>query len=176
MSEEYRPTQKMQGPGSGPSQPTPQAAGEYHPTMPMSERQQFGPAQASYPGAKTEVLRSKGPMALAWLAIIDGPHMGHIFRLHPDATVIGRDPGCDVVVDDAAASRQHAKIRAVEGESKQPRFVLHDLATENGTLVNDQEIAKYELEDGDYIKIGRTELVFKQVLPRKQVTSSAQGE
>jgi pSer/pThr/pTyr-binding forkhead associated (FHA) protein len=136
----------------------------------MGSAQQFNQAQAGYLGAKTEVLGHQGPLTLAWLVIVEGPHRGHIFRLHPDATVIGRDPGCDFVVDDSAVSRQHAKIRVVEGENDRSCFVLHDLATENGTRVDDQEIAKHELEDGDYIQLGRTELVFKQVLPKNKDT------
>lgn len=169
MSDEYQPTRKMQGPGGEPewSQYEPDRQGpQYQPTIQSSQMQGYGPPQAGYPGASTEVLRPTGTMALAWLVIVEGPHTGHIFHLHPSATLIGRDTSCDIVLDDSAVSRQHAKIRVVE-EDKQTKFVLHDLATENGTLVNDEEIVRHDLEDGDYIKVGRTELVFKQVLPKK---------
>ena len=178
MSDEYRPTQNMSGSGAGPSWSNAQASQpkrEYNPTVQMGggqggqgQGQQFGVPQSGYPGAKTEVLRQKGPVSLAWLVIVEGPYMGHIFRLHPDATVIGRDPSCDVVLDDSSVSRQHVKIRVDEGEDKQPHFILHDLATENGTFVNGEEAFKQALVDGDYVKIGRTELVFKQVFPKKK--------
>jgi pSer/pThr/pTyr-binding forkhead associated (FHA) protein len=98
----------------------------------------------------------------------EGIHAGHIFRLLPDDTLVGRDPYCDIVVDDPAVSRQHAKVRVVEREDKQKAFVIHDLATENGTFVNGEEIAKHELDDGDIILVGETELVFKQVRQQAQ--------
>jgi pSer/pThr/pTyr-binding forkhead associated (FHA) protein len=103
------------------------------------------------------------PPTFAWLVVVEGAHSGHIFRLHPDATLIGRDPGCDIVLDDTAASRQHAKARVVEGENKEKVFVIQDLATENGTFINGKEIVKRELSDGDRILIGHTKLVFKQI-------------
>jgi hypothetical protein len=73
----------------------------------------------------------------------------------PEAT-IGRLPECDVVVDDAGASRQHARIRRTEGG-----FVLVDLGSTNGTLVNDAPIQEHVLEHGDRITIGETVLEFR---------------
>lgn len=165
MAGEYKPTRKMQQSGGWYEQEPVSSGGQpqYRPTVPMGERGpgQYGPSVQ--PGvAKTERLRVEPP-TFAWLVIVEGAHAGHIFRLHPDATLIGRDPGCDIVLDDTAASRQHAKVRVVEGDDKQKTFVLHDLATENGTFVNDEEIVKHELSDGDRILIGRTQLVFKQI-------------
>lgn len=144
MANEYKPTRRVEVPGGG-----------YEPD-------QYGSPAFQSGTAKTERLQVEPP-TFAWLVIIEGVHAGHIFRLHSDATLIGRDPSCDIVLDDTATSRQHAKIRTVEGEDKQKMFVLHDLATENGTFVNDEEIVKHELSDGDRILIGRTKLVFKQV-------------
>jgi len=69
---------------------------------------------------------------------------------------IGRLPECDVVVDDAGASRQHARIRRTEGG-----FVLTDLGSTNGTMVNGQPIQEHVLEHGDRITIGETELEFR---------------
>jgi len=144
MASEYKPTRRVEIP-----------AAEYEPGG-------YGPPAVQPGMVKTERLRVEPP-TFAWLVIVGGVHAGHIFRLLPEVTLIGRDPSCDIVLDDTAASRHHAKIRMVEGEDTQKVFVLHDLATENGTLVNDEEIVKYELNDGDRILIGQTKLVFKQV-------------
>ena len=165
MADEYKPTRKIEQPGGGYE---PEGVSgrqpEYHPTIPMSDKRPdrygYGPSQAGM--AKTERLQVEPP-TFAWLVIVEGPHAGRIFRLHPDVTLIGRDPSCDIVLDDTAVSRHHAKVRVIEGENKQKGFVLHDLATENGTFVNDKEIVKHELSDGDCILIGRTRLIFKQV-------------
>lgn len=168
MAGEYKPTRKVEttGAGYGPADPSSGRQSEHRPTVLMSGagagQYGYGP-QVGQPGvAKTELLK-KGPPTLAWLVLVEGIHAGHIFRLHPDATIIGRDPGCDIVLDDTAVGRQHAKVRVVEGEDKQKIFVLHDMATENSTFVNDEEIVKHELSDGDRILVGRTKLVFKQI-------------
>ena len=165
MASEYKPTRKVETPGgaSGPAVPSPGGQPKYHPTVPMSD---VGAGQYGYgvqPGTDKTVALRREPPTFAWLVIVDGIHAGHIFRLHSDVTVIGRDPSCDIVLDDSAISRQHDKVRVVEGEDKRKTFVLHDLATENGTFVNDEEITKHELGDGDRILIGQAKLVFKQI-------------
>ena len=73
----------------------------------------------------------------------------------PEVT-IGRLPECDIVVEDPGASRQHARIRRTDGG-----FVLVDLGSTNGTLVNDLPIREHVLENGDRITIGETVLEFR---------------
>lgn len=121
----------------------------------------YGSSPSPSGANKTERLHV-APPTFGWFVIVEGVHAGHIFRLHPDSTTIGRDPSCDIVLDDTAASRQHAKVRVINRDKK-TIFVLHDLATENCTTVNDEEIAKHELTDGDSVLIGRTKLIFKQI-------------
>ncbi|HYF11955.1 MAG TPA: DUF3662 and FHA domain-containing protein [Actinomycetota bacterium] len=72
-------------------------------------------------------------------------------------TTIGRLPESDVVVDDPGASRQHARIRAADGE-----YVLSDLGSTNGTFVNDEQVRERVLEDGDRVSIGETVLEFRR--------------
>jgi pSer/pThr/pTyr-binding forkhead associated (FHA) protein len=60
------------------------------------------------------------------------------------------------VVDDPGASRQHARIAHASGG-----FVLTDLGSTNGTLVNDEPIREHTLHDGDRITIGETVLEFR---------------
>ena len=52
-----------------------------------------------------------------------------------DSVVIGRGSECDVVVHDLKASRQHCKLTR-----KENGFLLEDLASRNGTLVNGSPI------------------------------------
>jgi len=70
--------------------------------------------------------------------------------------VIGRNADCGIVVADARASRQHAEIRA-QGNG----FVVHDLDSMNGTLVNGTAIREHPLADGDEIRLGNTVLRFE---------------
>ena len=81
---------------------------------------------------------------------------GRIASLNKPEVTIGRLPECDVVVDDPWASRQHARIRRTDGG-----FVLVDLGSTNGTLVNDEPIQEHVLENGDRITIGETVLEFR---------------
>ncbi len=70
--------------------------------------------------------------------------------------IIGRNADCGVVVADARASRQHAEIRA-QGNG----FVIHDLDSMNGTLVNGTAVRQHPLADGDEIRLGNTVLRFE---------------
>ena len=77
--------------------------------------------------------------------------------LDRDRSVIGRLAGSEIEVDDPGASRRHAEIRRQGDE-----FVVVDLGSTNGTLVNDSPISEATLEDGDRITIGRTVLEFRR--------------
>ena len=54
------------------------------------------------------------------------------------------------------ASRQHARIVRTESG-----FVLTDLGSTNGTMVNGEPIQEHVLEHGDRITIGETDLEFR---------------
>lgn len=70
--------------------------------------------------------------------------------LTSDRLVLGRDPGCDVVIAGRLISRQHAAIERVGGV-----FVIEDLGSRNGTTVNGQPVtAARKLHDGDRIELG----------------------
>ena len=115
---------------------------------------------------KTEALRPKGPRILAMLVGLDGAPgiAGQIFRLDPgEATTIGRDYECEIVVDEPAVSRQHARIKLEEVEKGRMQFFIQDLATENGTIVNGQKVIKHYLNENDRITLGRATLVFKMI-------------
>jgi pSer/pThr/pTyr-binding forkhead associated (FHA) protein len=161
MHDEYEPTEVM-GQTPGGRQPSNRPQEDYEPTQRMYQPQGFGSDSMSAGANKTQRI-PKAPPTFAWLVVIEGIHAGHIFRLHPDTTVIGRDPGCDIVVDDNTMSRQHAKIRRMEGADDEKLFVIQDLFTENSTFVNGEEIVKHELKDDDLLLLGETKFVFKQV-------------
>jgi VWFA-related protein len=105
---------------------------------------------------KTEQIRREPP-TMGWLIVEKGAGQGREFRLH-EVTTIGRSGDNDIVLDDTAVSRQHAKVR-MDGKV----FTIFDLAATNPTQVNGQEIGKHQLMDGDRVEIGKSTLVFKQV-------------
>jgi hypothetical protein len=81
---------------------------------------------------------------------------GRSYTLAKPSVTIGRLPECDVVLDDPGTSRQHARIRRTDAG-----FVLTDLGSTNGTLVNDEPIQEHVLENGDRVTIGETVLEFR---------------
>jgi pSer/pThr/pTyr-binding forkhead associated (FHA) protein len=104
------------------------------------------------------VILGKPPPPAAWLVIRSGKQVGRDYRLGAQTT-IGRDGlVCDFVLDDDSVSAQHARIKEERGQ-----FILYDLASTNGTLLNDKRIERSALVDGDIIGIGATKLAFKEV-------------
>jgi len=75
----------------------------------------------------------------------------------PGGATIGRSRACDVVLEDAGASRRHAEIRPhPEG------WTLQDLGSTNGVRVNGRSIRGVQpLHPGDRVEIGSTEIVFE---------------
>lgn len=71
---------------------------------------------------------------------------------------IGRDPSCDVVLDNLGVSRRHAEIRRIEG-----RYVLADKDSTNGVYVGDRRVTSTELSAGDTFRIAKFSLRFRPV-------------
>lgn len=70
--------------------------------------------------------------------------------LSRDETVIGRDPDCHIQIDSNAVSRTHARI-VRDGD----RFLVEDIGSRNGTLVNGMRIVKATpLVHNDSIRLG----------------------
>jgi len=87
--------------------------------------------------------------------VLDGD--GQEWSLRSERSVIGRLAGSEVEIQDPGASRKHAEIRR-DGSD----FVVVDLGSTNGTLLNDSPVSEAALEDGDRITIGRTVLRFRR--------------
>lgn len=88
------------------------------------------------------------------IAIIDGEDAGSVFRIEKPRVTIGR-AGADLVINDTEASRQHAAV-----EVHDTIFVLQDLNSTNGTLVDGEKIHEpHELQDKSEFQIGSTTLM-----------------
>ena len=93
----------------------------------------------------------------AWVHFKSGPRAGQSIPLNPGVTSIGRGAENDVVVDDAAVSREHATISYEGGQ-----FVVEDAGSSSGTIVEGSPAAQTILASGSSIQLGETELVFMQ--------------
>jgi pSer/pThr/pTyr-binding forkhead associated (FHA) protein len=69
---------------------------------------------------------------------------------------IGRSSNNDIVVSDSNVSRKHAELRDDGG-----LWILTDLGSTNGTLVNGRPATQQQLEDDDRLTFGSTNLVFR---------------
>lgn len=103
--------------------------------------------------AVTHTLDESAPGAR--LQIVAGQPGGGSFEVGHSA-VIGRDPFCEVVLQEAAVSRRHAEI-----EWSYQGYVLRDLGSSNGTFVNAAEVGEVLLADGDLIEVGLVQMRFR---------------
>jgi len=71
--------------------------------------------------------------------------------------VVGRDADlCDLAILDPAISRRHCTISNISG-----LLVIEDLASTNGTFVNGERIARYDLTHDDVIQMGHCTLTVR---------------
>jgi hypothetical protein len=89
------------------------------------------------------------------------PHLtldnGEQVALGAEPAIIGRLAGCAVVVSDLNVSRKHAQVRRQGGV-----FVVSDLGSTNGTLVNGVRIdGERVLQVGDVISVGATHMRYE---------------
>ena len=87
--------------------------------------------------------------ALARFVAPEGNGHPEEYALQPHETSIGRAPGNDIQIQDAAVSRRHAKV--IAGDAG---YAIIDLGSENGIYVNRERVTERVLEDGDIIEIG----------------------
>ena len=110
-------------------------------------------------------------MAKLFFVGLDGTEKSYRLQTHRPFTV-GRDPGNDIILRDPKVSRHHAEIVFERGF-----FVLHDLASANGTYVNAKRVRVAPLTHGAKIRLGNTYGRFSEELPTESdVASTPNGE
>jgi predicted component of type VI protein secretion system len=77
------------------------------------------------------------------------------FSIVAKRTTIGRDPSCDLVIDNAGISRLHASIEAI-GDS----FVVRDCESQNGISLNGEPCREGRLVHGDILGLNKFLLRF----------------
>lgn len=93
---------------------------------------------------------------VGWLVSFSQQAEGKDYRLHAGRNVIGANPSCDIVIDDAAVSGVHASIVFRNGHC-----YLKDELSSNGTFLNSVEVMEPEqLQSYDQIRVGNVLLTF----------------
>ena len=103
-------------------------------------------------------------MAKLFFVGLDGTEKSYRLQTHRPFTV-GRDPGNDIILRDPKVSRHHAEIVFERGF-----FVLHDLASANGTYVNSRRIRVAPLTHGAKLRMGNSYGRFSEELPTESDT------
>jgi adenylate cyclase len=88
-------------------------------------------------------------------------------RLRDGLTVVGRAPGCDLVINHPTVSRQHARIRFEAG-----RCYVTDAGSRYGTRVNGSPIDREcELVAGDVVTVGAIAITIELRVPERELLS-----
>jgi len=89
------------------------------------------------------------------LVIISGKNAGKEYQCYSQSTFIGRTRDNHLTLRDVSISRRHARIERRNGD-----FILEDLNSTNGTILNKKPVSREMLHHGDKIQIGETVLQF----------------
>jgi pSer/pThr/pTyr-binding forkhead associated (FHA) protein len=112
---------------------------------------------------------TRGCPERAWATIIKMRAVARLVEIHHGVSgqahvlslasvTLGRNSGCDIVIDQAAVSRRHARISWGAGG-----YRISDLGSMNGTYVDGKPVAECALADGTEIHVG--EVTFRFVVP-----------
>ena len=92
----------------------------------------------------------------ASLRQMNGTFIGRKYPVNKGSTLVGRDPGLDITVQEDSVSRRHAEL-IFDGDSLQ----VIDLESTNGTFINDKPIKNKTASHGDMIRFGN--IIFKYI-------------
>ena len=98
------------------------------------------------------------------LVFLTGDLIAVPIPLDRNEVILGRALEADVRVNDSKVSRRHARILTVSNsENGTTQYILNDLNSRNGTLLNGQKASKEILTHGDKITIGENILRFEML-------------
>lgn len=98
------------------------------------------------------------------LICLTGENKGKAYFLFGNRIVLGRSEEVDIKILDVKSSREHAEIILV-GDN----YVITDLGSQNGVIVNDLKITQHGLKSGDKVIIGKTVYKFSKIEVKGEV-------
>ena len=106
--------------------------------------------QRSWPALATTIAGAYRNATSQRTAATPAPLVLALDWLHGESNLlIGRDPGCTVVLADHSVSREHARLTFRSGA-----WVIQDLSSTNGTIVNGEQVGRSHLQPGDRLQLG----------------------
>ncbi len=99
-------------------------------------------------------LLGRGGIPKANFVVLAGQDIGRKYEIKKAEITIGRAEENDVVINDQDVSREHARV-----EARPDSFVISDLGSTNGMLVNGTKTKVHRLVDGDRIQLGNVTIL-----------------
>ncbi|MCL1798454.1 MAG: FHA domain-containing protein [Eggerthellaceae bacterium] len=93
----------------------------------------------------------------ATLRIVRGPQIEMTFHLEKGSYSVGRSPQCNIFLNDMTVSRDHALISQVPDG-----FSISDCNSFNGVWINNKNVNKARLCEGDIVQIGAFCLLYQE--------------
>jgi hypothetical protein len=137
--------------------------------------QLFSPEEVEAALAEQLKIKLLGGEEGSLLVGVSGRYDGQVFKLTDTKVSIGRAPDQHVVLDDPSVSKVHAQIVLDNGYWK-----VVNLLSSNGTFVNGKKVSIAPISDGDRLRFGQVELIFKagqlsQMLSEENETGNGRG-
>jgi hypothetical protein len=97
---------------------------------------------------------------------------GHEVELDGTVAILGRDPSCDLVLNDVKCSRRHAVVEAgAQG------LAIRDTGSANGVFLNGKKVDRSALSEGDVFRLGDVVLtVLPEDMPGPLVMAEKLGK
>lgn len=116
--------------------------------------QRFSPVAADEGAGAHQADENARPV----LRMVRGPQVGLEYPLDSDSITIGRNPECDIFLNDMTVSREHAEL-----DKHADVFVIRDLQSFNGVWVNNKTVSQHALRPGDYVQIGKYDFIYEEL-------------
>lgn len=82
---------------------------------------------------------------------------GRTLHFATPEVVLGRDPACEVILDDLTVSTNHARLAYHHSQ-----WWLEDMQSTNGTFLNEEQVASPQVvTGGDKVRCGQVELTLE---------------
>jgi len=105
------------------------------------------------------------------LMCMTGKNKGISYYFSKKRIVMGRSDKVDVQILDTKSSREHAELALVGDQ-----YVLSDLGSQNGVIVNDLKVSQHRLANNDKIIIGQTVYKYNKLVVKTQELSTIEEE
>ncbi len=102
------------------------------------------------------------------LKVVTKELKGQSFTLSGPKHTIGRTEACDICIPNAAVSSKHCTLERQENGD----YLLTDLNSTNGTVVNGKKVSTQQLQHSDIIRIGAVEIIYESPVKQEDEGSS----